>query len=69
MASCSREEQGHRKKRRGPRLRRPTLDSLAIAVGNLDAVLEVPIHIHEAPLVFPLLALLVERLLPGLVKG
>jgi hypothetical protein len=41
----------------------------AAAVRDLDARLEVAVHVHEAPLVFPILARLVVLDFPGLVEG
>ena len=41
----------------------------AAAVRNLDARLEVAVYVHEAPLVFPVLARLVVLDFPGLVEG
>jgi hypothetical protein len=38
-------------------------------VRDLDARLEVAVHVHEAPLVFPILARLVVLDFPGLVEG
>jgi hypothetical protein len=41
---------------------------LAVAIGNLDAGLDVAINVHEAPFVFPLFTLFIVADLPWFVE-
>ena len=45
-----------------------SLDSLSIAVGNLQSRFQCPVGIHQTPFVFPILIALVESDLPRLVE-
>lgn len=53
------------KRQNGKRLRR----GLAATIGDLDAGLEIAVHVHESPFVFPLFAGCVVADFPGFVKG
>lgn len=46
-----------------------SIDRLSTAVGDLDSVLEIPVDVHQAPVVLPVLAARVVHDLPGLVEA
>lgn len=56
-------------KKKKSRHKRALRGSLATAVGDLEARLDLASGVHESPLVFPLFAGGVILDLPGLIKG